>query len=504
MKNDGPILELKNIKKSFGPIQVLNGIDITLNRGEVLGLVGENGAGKSTLIKIICGIYNMTSGEMYFDGKRVDVQSVEQSQKLGISTIYQELSLMPDLNAAENIFINREIIRGGKSLIFPLNARQMREKAQAILHDELHIHIPVDEPLRYMTLAQKQMVEVARTVYADAQVIIMDEPTAALGAAERAQLFDVIRSLKKKGRSVIFISHHLDEIISVCDKVVVLRDGKKVADDTVDKFSVDRIIEEMVGKPLQAQYPKENVEIGESILSVSNLNRAGSFRNVSFDLREGEILGIVGVEGCGKNEVVRSIFGRTSFDSGEIVKNGKKLRVRTVKDAMKNRIAFVPAERKVDGIFGTQDIKWNMTIASLYNIEKFHTLISKKEKVISDRYMKQLRVKAESIDQNITFLSGGNQQKVMLARWVMMDPDVFLLEEPTRGIDVNAKTEVYRAIGDCVKRKKSVIVVSSEEEEVIGICDRIIVMRKGEISAILDAKKANVAEIKRYSLKSGE
>lgn len=504
LSENTPILEMRNISKFFGPVRVLSEIDLTLNRGEILGLIGENGAGKSTLIKIICGIYGKDCGEILYDGIKTEIQSAAHSQRLGISTIYQELSLMPDLNAAQNIFINRELIKKGKNLFAPLNSKEMRKKAQQILKEELHADVDLDKSLKYLTLAQKQMIEIARTVYADAQIIIMDEPTAALEIEERKQLFRVIRGLKEKGRSVIFISHHLDEIMEVCDRINILRDGKKVSDDKVENFTIERIISDMVGKPLQSQYPKEDVEIGKTILSVNKLSKSKTFEDISFELREGEILGIAGLEGCGKNEVIRSIFGSMTFDSGDITKDGKKLAIKSVKDAMDNKIAFVPADRKVEGLFMTQNIGWNTTIAALDKITDYRTLRAKKENNITNKYITQLNIKAKSQKQNIYFLSGGNQQKVMLSRWIMADADIFLLEEPTRGIDVNAKTEVYRAIGDCVKQKKGVIVVSSEEEEVIGICDRIIVMRNGLISGVMDAKTTDTAEIKRYSVKSEE
>jgi len=498
-----PILELRGITKSFGPVLVLDKVDLTLNRGEVLGFVGENGAGKSTLIKIICGIHEKDGGEIFFNGKKTEIRNVTQSQRLGIGAIYQELSIMPDLNAAQNVFLNRELSAVGEGLFVPLNSREMVKTTRRILGEDLHVDIDPTSPARYLTLAQKQMVEIARAIYADKQIIIMDEPTSSLGSAEREQLFKVIRRLKERGHSVIFVSHHLDEVMQVSDRIMVLRDGRKVADETVERFSVDRIIQEMVGKSLQSQYPKEIVPIGEPILSVRGLGRKGSFEDVSFEVREGEILGIVGLEGCGKNEVIRSLFGCVRYHEGEILHRGRKISVRSKREAMNEGIAFVPAERKVEGLFLNRNISWNMTIASLRSFVRFGTLMLGKERDATQRYVSQLGIRARSPRQSVLTLSGGNQQKVMLSRWMMTDPDLFLLEEPTRGIDVNAKTEVYRAIGDCVKRGKGVIVGSSEEEEVLGICDRIIVMFGGRISGVLDAKSVTTATIKSYSLNIG-
>jgi ribose transport system ATP-binding protein len=500
MTDNRPILELRHITKTFGSGKVLDGVDLTLNKGQVLGFVGENGAGKSTLIKIISGIYGKDSGEILYNGEKTEMRDVAFSQRLGISVIYQELSLMPDLSAAQNLFINREINTTGKGLLAPLHSKKMRLEAQRILHDDLHVEIDPDMPVKDMTLAQKQIVEIARSIYADAQIIIMDEPTSALGREEREQLFAVIHRVKSKGHSVIFISHHLDEVIRVSDRIVILRDGKKVADDTTEHFTVEMIIEKMVGQSLHAQYPKASVEVGKPILSLSKLTKKGVFDDISFSLQEGEILGFVGLEGCGKNEVVRALFGCLPYESGDIVVHGKSLKLKSMKDAMRNKIAFVPAERKVEGLFLNRDLVWNMTIASLDKFTRRGILAARSEKEATASYIAQLRIKAQSPRQAISTLSGGNQQKVMLSRWMMMDPDIFLLEEPTRGIDVKAKMEVYETIGECVKKGKGVIVVSSEEEEVIGICDRIIVMRGGKIQAVLDAKSTSTSEIKAYSV----
>ncbi len=491
------VLEMKNIYKSFGPVEVLKGVDLTLHRGEVLGLIGENGAGKSTLIKILCGIYKATSGEIILNGKKEEIVNARIAQDLGISTIYQELSIIPDLNAVQNIFLNRELT-AHKGLVSKLNYAEMKKRAEEVLN-QLGVKIDSEVPLKYLPLAQKQMVEIARTIYANAQIIIMDEPTASLQAAERDKLFEVIDGLREKGHSIIFISHHLDELLKICDTISILRDGQKVDEGAVSEFTVNRIIADMVGKELKNKYPKQTVPISEVLMQVEHISDGSSFEDISFELHKGEILGIVGLEGCGKNEVIRTIFGDRNLKSGSItIKNG--IYKNTIKDAMKAGIAFLPAERKVEGLFLKQDLAWNTSIASLSKICRFRTISKLMENKAADDYIDKLRVKCSGHSQNIGALSGGNQQKIMLSRWLMTDADVLLLEEPTRGIDVNAKTEVYETIGACVKAKKAVVVVSSEEEEVIGICDRILVMKNGKAAAIFDAAHTTVEEIKQYAV----
>lgn len=493
------ILEMKHIHKQFGKVTVLKDVDLRLCKGQVLGLIGENGAGKSTLIKILCGIYRATSGEIIFQGKSVQINTAKAAQQLGISTIYQELSVIPDLNAVQNIFLNRELTRGS-GVFAQLKYAEMKKIAKQVMEEKLHISMDLDIPLRYVPLAQKQMVEIARTVYSNAQIIIMDEPTAALQAEERDKLFEVIRQLKQNGHSIVFISHHLDELMEICDDIMILRDGRKVDEGPVKEFTVERIITDMIGKELGNKYPKRQVCPGDVVLSVENLSDGKNFFDVSFELHRGEILGISGLEGCGKNEIIRSIFGKNSYTEGNISVRSNRYAKNNIHAALKQGIAFVPAERKIEGLFLKQDIAWNTTIAALPRICRFHTISKKEELKKTREYMEKLHTKAEGPNQKIVALSGGNQQKVMLSRWMMTDADVFLLEEPTRGIDVNAKTEVYEAIGSCVEQNKGVIVVSSEEEEVLGICDRIIVMKNGRISKILNARDSSTEEIKQYSI----
>lgn len=492
------ILEMKDICKSFGSVKVLKGVDLTLHKGEVLGLIGENGAGKSTMIKILCGIYKATSGEIRIRGKKVEISDAQTARNLGISTIYQELSVVPELNAAQNIFLNREQARG-KGLFAGLKEREMEKAAEDILSGQLKVQMDVRVPLKKVPLAQKQMVEIARTVSVDAQIIIMDEPTASLQAAEREQLFQVIRNLKAKGCSLIFISHHLEELLEICDTISILRDGQKVDEGPTAQFGMERIISGMVGKELKNKYPKRERRIGEVLLEAENISDGKVFEDISFTLHQGEILGIVGLEGCGKNEVVRTLFGERRLKSGSIRVQGKEY-PNTIRGAMAADIGFLPAERKVEGLFLKQDLAWNMSIASLPKLCRYRTIRKAQEGRIAKDFIGRLNIKCSSSAQRIASLSGGNQQKVMLSRWILADARVLLLEEPTRGIDIHAKTEVYETIGACVAENKGVIVVSSEEEEVIGICDRILVMKHGKAVAVLEAANATAEEIKQYAV----
>lgn len=501
MENMTPILSMENIEKSFNRVPVLEKVNLTLNRGEIVGLMGENGAGKSTLIKILCGVYPKDGGDIILDGKKVNIKDAEDAQKLGIRTIYQELSLFPTMTIAENIFMHNEIgYKNHKGLIMPLDIKGMNRIAHKVLNDRLSVDLDVTRRIEEIPLAQRQLVEIARAVYSDASIIIMDEPTTTLETKEKEQLFKVMRDLKAQGKAIIFISHHLDEVMSICDRVVVLRDGHNALDERTSDINMNDLISAMIGKSVENQYPKVKFELGGPLLEIKNLSSRKKYEDISFTLHEKEIIGIVGLEGCGKNEILRTLFGLCPHDAGEIVYKGKGLRLHNIRDAMNNRFAFLPGERKVEGIFPIQSMAWNTTIASMEKILTNRLVSTKKETAIARKCVEDFSIKVNTPSQLISRMSGGNQQKVMLARWMQTNPDILLLEEPTRGIDVNAKTEVYKLITQYVQQGKGVVMVSSEEEEVLGICDKVIVVRNGKINKVLDAASASLEEIKYYSV----
>lgn len=505
MNTNKPILEMKNIRKSFNGVCVLDGVNFTLGNNEIVGLMGENGAGKSTLIKILCGAYQKDGGKIILDGKEVEIFNTEHSQELGIATIYQELSLFPTMTIVENIFMHRELGKGkGKSLIKPLDRARMKKEAAKFLRETLSLELDVDKRIEDISLAERQMVEIARAVYSNARIIIMDEPTAALANKEKERLFELIETLKKQQCSIIYISHHIDEVINICDRVAVLRDGHDVMDEQTKEIDIDDIINGMIGKSVENQYPKEKFNIGDVKLSIKNLTKKDMYSDISFDVHKKEIVGIVGLEGCGKKDILRTLFGLEKPDQGEIFLNGEKLDIKNINTAMKKKIAFLPAERKTEGILGIKSTSWNMSIAALNKFTN-KTFINRKKEIDTVKdYISNVRIKVDSPNQIIASLSGGNQQKVMLSRWFLTDPEVLLLEEPTRGIDVNSKTEVYKLIMNYVKNDKCVVMVSSEEEEVLGICDRIIVVRDGKISVIMKSEEASLMKIKQYSVKDTE
>ncbi|MDD5017879.1 MAG: sugar ABC transporter ATP-binding protein [Eubacteriales bacterium] len=493
------ILELRGINKSFGGVSVLNNVDLDLYAGEILGLIGENGAGKSTLMKIIVGAIQKYSGTVTLNREKLQSSLAGRYLQDQIGLVLQELSVFLDLTVTQNIFINQEI----KTKFNILKQREMNIRAKEILKEGLGVDIDPNRQALELSLGQRQSLEIARVLCNKKRVIIMDEPTAALEDNERECLFKSIQKIKESGTSVIFISHHLEEILRICDRVMILKDGYSMGEfrrNDIDKMAMIKL---MIGKTVKNFYPKEKVAIGDSILKVVNLRKKSYFKNINFDLKCGEVLGLAGLEGCGKNEILRCIFGAHKYDEGKIVVKSNSMKKQAVTEAMGHGIAFLPAERKTEGIFPLQDVSWNMIIANM--VKKNHFFVKgKKEEAGVNEYINSLSIKVANNNQLISHISGGNQQKIMLARWLMTGTDIFLFEEPTRGIDVNAKTEVYLLIGELVKSGKGVCIVSSDLPELLGICDRILIISEGEIMYELNPKEITEHELTDYITKSKE
>jgi ribose transport system ATP-binding protein len=501
--NGSAALSMTSIVKSFGGVTVLKAVDLTVNAGEAIGLLGENGAGKSTLIKILCGVHPADSGSITIDGRSVHISDTSAAKALGIQAVYQELSLFPQLSIFENIFIGSELsVR--PHLLSPLKTAAMIEQSRAILADRLGLNIDVTKRVQELTLAERQLVEIARAMRAEAKIFVLDEPTTTLELREKDQLFKVIGDLKALGTAIIFISHHLEEVKQICERTVVLRDGAVVMDQETAELTPRAMVTAMSGTAPEQQYPKVQAIIGDTVLRVRDLALGKAYSNVSFDLGKGEIVGIAGLAGCGKGEVVRTIFGAARADSGEIEIMGRPVRLRSTHDAIRHRISYLPPDRKQESIFPDHDVAWNMSIMSL---KLFSGLLGIKRSAeltaIADR-VKSFGIKLASATQAITSLSGGNQQKVLVARCLLSDPSILLLEEPTRGVDVTAKRDIYQLITDYAVRGGSVVLVSSEETEVLGMSDRILVMREGLVRAELSRDEATLEQIRLISMSNEE
>ena len=482
MDNDNYLLRMVNIDKSFPGVQALKGVNLNVGYGEVHALVGENGAGKSTLMKCLIGIYSPNGGEIYFDGKKIENYTTAQALQMGISMIHQELSPILYRPIMENLWLGREPI----NKFGFVDHKQMYKQSLDVLKE-----IELDEDPRTLmanlTVAKMQMVEIAKAISYNAKLIIMDEPSSALTEHEEEQLFKIIRKLKESGTSVIYISHRLSEIISIADKVTVMRDGRDVGTENIENISLDQIITMMIGRTMDEMYPKLKVNIGEPILQVKNLSHRKFFKNVSFEVRRGEIFGIAGLIGAGRTEVIETIFGIRPKSEGEILINGKPVEINSPRDAIANRMGFLTEDRRATGIFSVLGVDVNMAIP---NYDRFVTKFGfVNERAVSESCMKfvnEIQIKTPSLTQKIQNLSGGNQQKVLMARWLMTEPDILFLDEPTRGIDVGAKAEIYKLITMLAAEGKCIVMVSSELPEILGMSDRIMVMHEGRVTAILD------------------
>ncbi|MFZ7201432.1 ribose ABC transporter ATP-binding protein RbsA [Avibacterium avium] len=470
-----PILRLDNICKSFPGVRALHNASLSVYAGRVMALMGENGAGKSTLMKILTGIYQQDSGEIYFHGEKVRYKNPKFSQLAGISIIHQELNIIPNLTIAENIFLGREFTHklGG------IDWAKMTEESAKLLQRLKVKHHP-STPVAKLSLGELQMIEIAKALSFDAKVIIMDEPTDALTDSETQALFDVIRELKAEGCGIVFISHRMQDIFTICDDVTILRDGEFIAESELSAINEEQLIELMVGRKLEEQYPHLDSPIGEPVLRVQNLTGQG-VNNVSFQLNRGEILGVSGLMGTGRTELMKLIYGALPKKSGEIFLHNRALTIRSPQDGLNNGIVYISEDRKGDGLVLGMSIKENMTLTALKQLTKNGAIDHRAEKMTVNDFILLFNVKTPSMDQTIGLLSGGNQQKVAIAKGLMTRPDVLILDEPTRGIDVGAKKEIYQLINKFKEEGMSIIVVSSDMPEIIGMSDRVLVMNNGEI-----------------------
>ncbi|RBW71225.1 sugar ABC transporter ATP-binding protein [Bacillus taeanensis] len=485
------ILELENITKEFPGVKALDNIQLKIRKGTVHGLMGENGAGKSTLMKIIFGIYTPTAGTIKFKGQELKLSGTKDALKNGISMIHQELSPVPHMTVAENIYLGREPMISKTGWV---NSKKMVEDSRE-LFEKLEINIDPNTKMKDLSIANMQMVEIATAVSYNADLIIMDEPTSAITEKEVEQLFEIIRSLKAKGVSIIYISHKMDEIFEICDDLTVFRDGQYIGTKEAKDIDSDTLIQMMVGREIKQVFHKEEAEIGEVALAVKNLSREGKFKDVSFEVRKGEILGIAGLMGSGRTEVIESIFGIDPPDSGEIHIHGKKVDMKSPQHAIKHKVALLTEDRKLTGAFLPISIRDNMITSNINQFLNFGFLKSKQVKETCNEQVKRLNIKTPHINQLIMNLSGGNQQKVLLARWLLNDPDILILDEPTRGVDVGAKSEIHKLMSKLAQEGKAIIMISSEMPEVLGMSDRVMVMHEGKKKGELSRGEANQEKV---------
>jgi len=475
-----PLLQMTEIGKSFPGIRALNHIDLSLDRGEVLALLGENGAGKSTLIKILGGAYQPDSGEIRIDGAKIEIDSPIAAIQAGIGIIYQELNLVPALTAWENIFLGREKTTAG------FVRRQEERQRASELFKKIGVDIPIDIPCGQLSIAQQQIVEIAKTVSQDVRLIVMDEPSAALTSQEVARLFEIVRDLKSLGIGIIYISHRLDEIFEIADRVMFLRDGEHVGGAPIAELTRDRMIEKMVGRPIEDEFPKRSHTIGPPRLQVKGLQSGRAVRDVSFEVCRGEVLGITGLVGAGRTETVRLIFGADPAEAGTIHLDGRELQIRSPRDAIREGICLLTEDRKHQGLVLGLGVRENFGLPNLHSLSAAGFVRQQAEHDAFGKYVDSLDIRISHQDQLAGNLSGGNQQKVVLAKWLERDAEVIIFDEPTRGIDVGAKYEIYLLINRLADQGKAILLISSELPEVLGMSDRILVMREGRVAGQID------------------
>ncbi len=490
------ILEVKNVSKWFPGVQALDRVSFTLRKGEVHALVGENGAGKSTLMKILSGVHQADEGTIKYKGEVVNFRTVNQSHDAGISIIYQELNLIPHLSVAANIFIGREPL----TQYGTLDEKKMNLNASVLLHN-LKIDIDPSIALNKLPVSKQQMVEIAKALSTKSEVLIMDEPTSALTESEIDELFSVIHSLRDQGVAIIYISHRLEELKRIVDRITIFRDGHSISTDEYSAITMEEIVNRMVGRKLDNIFPpKQNHPTNEKILEVRNIVRAGVLHDISFDLYRGEILGISGLMGAGRSELGRAIFGADRIDSGEVILNGKTLSLHSPSDGINAGIAYLSENRKEDGLAIKMRITENVTMANVEKIcRNLGVLSNSRELTAAQKYTNELGIKTPSLQQVVNNLSGGNQQKVVVAKWLFCDSKILIFDEPTRGIDVGTKYAIYELIGALAKSGRGIIVISSELPEILGLTDRTLVLHEGQLAATLTTRETSQEEILGYA-----
>ena len=490
-------LELKNISKNFHGVKALQNVDFQLKDNSIHALLGENGAGKSTLVKILCGVYQPDSGTINLNDQQQTISNPAISLSLGISAIHQESVMFDELTVTENIFIGNHLTKSNGLIDWGL----MESKTKKLLQD-LEANIEPNEKIKDLSIAQRHIVQISRSLIHDAEIVIMDEPTASLSQKEINELYTIIRNLKKQNKSIIFISHKLDEVMEVCDDFTVLRDGELIKFDKISNTNKDQLITYMAGREVNQIFPKNNVTIENEIFQVKDLYKKTQFKNISFNLRKKEILGFYGLVGSGRTEIMKSIFGITKLDEGEIIFKDQKISIAKPSDAIDQGIVYLSEERQQLGMTGLMSVKDNINMAILDRNSQFYILDNLKEIKNATAMQEKLNIKVSYWSQLTQSLSGGNQQKTVIAKWLSTKPEVLILDEPTKGIDVRSKSAVHEFMGELVEEGMSIIMISSELPEILGMCDRVVVMYKGLIKDILDVKNASSEQI--VKLASGE
>lgn len=492
-----PMLKMVGVSKSFPGVKALDNVSLMAYGGEVTALMGENGAGKSTLMKILSGVYKKDEGKIFIEGSEVEVKGIKSAEEAGITIIHQELSVLNNLTVSENIFLGNE---KHNKFTGRINKKLLDERSKMFL-EQIGCDIDPNRLVSNLNVGEKQMIEIAKALTKNARIIIMDEPTTALTDVETENLFKVIENLRKKGIAIIYISHRMEEIFKICHRVEVLRDGKYAGSAEIKDIDNDKLIAMMVGRTIEDQFPYRDVKKGDLALEVKNLSCKEGVKGASFTLRQGEILGIAGLMGSGRTELAKTIFGEYKKTSGEISLNGSPININSISDAINNGICYLSEDRKKEGCILGMSVGENMTLCNLKKYEnKFKSLDKKEEAKDIEYYIKKINIKTPNKEQFIKNLSGGNQQKVILAKWLMLSPEVLIIDEPTRGIDVGAKKEIYELLNELKASGKAIIMISSDLPEVLGISDRIMVMSEGRISGELNRDEANQESIMKLAV----